>query len=101
MNKKLFTLCMATLPLTAMAGVEIDQPKGGWRHSSTAERYTQEVHYPAASVNTPADTGATALISGHIESTPKDRIPGSPATLIVNGTAMPLKIESDGRFSRP
>lgn len=98
MNKKLLVLWMAILPVSAHAGVELDQPKGGWRQSESFERYTQEVNYPAASVNTPSDTASTALISGRISSHPKAR---SQATLIVNGTSMPMRVESDGRFSRP
>jgi uncharacterized protein YfaP (DUF2135 family) len=98
MNKKLLALWMAALPVSVLAGVELDQPKGGWRQSESGERYTQEVHYPAASVNTPDGTASTALISGRIGGNPKS---GSPATLIVNGTAMPLSVESDGSFSRP
>jgi uncharacterized protein YfaP (DUF2135 family) len=101
MNKKLLALWMAALPVSALAGVELDQPKGGWRQSESGERYTQEVHYPAASVNTPRGTATTALISGRIEGNPKTPHSGSPATLIVNGTAMPLHVESDGSFSRP
>ena len=41
---------------------------------------------------------ASALIRGRIEKTPKDK---KPATLIVNGVAMPQRVEEDGRFSRP
>jgi uncharacterized protein YfaP (DUF2135 family) len=101
MSRILLALWMAIMPVSVLAGVEFDQPKGGWRLSESAERYTQEVHYPAASVNTPDGTAATALISGRIDGNPKSQQSGSPATLIVNGTAMPLQVESDGSFSRP
>ncbi|MFO5795696.1 hypothetical protein ACLBPX_33190, partial [Klebsiella pneumoniae] len=55
------------------------------------------VNYPASSVNVAADQATTARIRGAIESQPKDR----PATLVVNGVSMPLKVDADGSFVRP
>lgn len=101
MNKTALALCMAALSFPVFAEVKLDQPKGGWRQGESGERYTQEVNYPAASVNTPRSASTTALISGHIAGRPKDRSHSEPATLIVNGTAMPLRVEEDGSFSRP
>lgn len=101
MKKILFGLCAAALTFPVSAEVKIDQPRGGWRQGDTGERYTQEVNYPAASVNTPRSASTTALISGRITDMPKNRSSRMQATLVVNGTAMPMRIEEDGSFSRP
>ena len=101
MSKLLFTLCAVVLSLPVLAEVKFDQPKGGWRKGEADDRYTQEVHYPAASVNTPSSSSTTALISGQISGSPKDGSSKTPATLIVNGTAMPLHVNEDGSFARP
>jgi uncharacterized protein YfaP (DUF2135 family) len=101
MNIKLLALSMIALSGPALAEVEIDQPKGGWRKSGAGERFTQEVHYPAASVNTPEGTSTAAMIRGRISDYQKSKASETPATLIVNGTAMPLQVEQDGSFSRP
>jgi uncharacterized protein YfaP (DUF2135 family) len=82
-------------------GVEITAPLNGWRNSAGDEaRYTQEVHYPAVSVNTPEGQSVNALISGRIKGAPKAKPRGSVGTLIVNGTPLPQRIEEDGTFSR-
>jgi uncharacterized protein YfaP (DUF2135 family) len=110
MKKTLVALLALSLQLPAWGGdVTIEEPKGGWRQGETGERYTQEVNYPASVVNTPKSIATTALIKGRIEGARKggDKAehqrpaPDKPATLIVNGTAMPLRIEADGSFSRP
>lgn len=106
MKKILFTLCVAAtasaaLSLPAQAQVKLDEPKGGWRQGESGERYTQDVNYPAAAVNTPRSASTTALIKGRIDGMPKGKPSSAPATLIVNGTAMPLRVEADGSFSRP
>lgn len=91
-------LLACLLAAEAPAQVKIDTPTGGWRHSAgdTAD-YTQEVNYPASSVNVPRGQAASAQIRGRIAGTPK----GKPATLIVNGVAMPLQVNEDGSFARP
>jgi uncharacterized protein YfaP (DUF2135 family) len=82
----------------ALAQVMIDAPKGGWRSSAGArEEYTQVVNYPAASVNLQAGQSETAQIRGRIVGAAK----GKPATLVVNGVAMPMEVQEDGRFARP
>lgn len=82
----------------AAAQVSIDAPHGGWRHSAgDAAAYTQEVHYPASSVNLAPGQAASAQIRGRIRGAPK----GKPATLVVNGVAMPLEVDADGRYGRP
>ena len=97
-----FAVFLLTSPhVVADSTVSIDVPRGGWRGSSDKEAaYTQEVNYPAASVNTRADQAETARIRGHIAAQAKPSS-GRPATLIVNGVAMPLRIEQDGSFERP
>jgi uncharacterized protein YfaP (DUF2135 family) len=101
MNKHLFLLL--TLCTTANAAdITFDAPLNGWRNSFGDDaRYTQEVRYPAAAVNTPEGQSASALIAGHIKGAPKMKSGAAVGTLIVNGTAMPQRIEEDGRFSRP
>ncbi len=95
-------LCTAlAMPLAAAEStVSIDVPKGGWHAPSDKKAsFTQQVTYPAASVNTPAGQAETALIRGRIAAQAKSS--GKPATLVVNGVAMPLRIEQDGSFERP
>jgi uncharacterized protein YfaP (DUF2135 family) len=102
MNLLLPTVCVVALSLPALADeVQLQQPRGGWRQGAPGERYTQEVNYPASTVNTPEDVATTALISGLILRQPKESPTTKPATLVVNGTAMPLHVNPDGSFSRP
>lgn len=83
---------------TATSAVEIDTPRGGWRSGSgEGANYTQAVSYPAVAVSTPGDQADSARIRGHIRGTG----PKNPALLVVNGVAMPLKVEDDGGFDRP
>jgi uncharacterized protein YfaP (DUF2135 family) len=96
MNLRPFALLL--LPACALAQVRIDAPHGGWRNSAGAqEQYTQEVNYPAASVTMQAGQSETAQIRGKIAGAGK----GRPATLVVNGTAMPLELDEEGGFARP
>ncbi|WP_420995366.1 YfaP family protein [Cupriavidus sp. 30B13] len=94
-------LACALAPPAALAGplADLDGPAGGWRHSglsSELERYT------AAYPKPPVDRGAQkyrTLIEGRL------RQAGSagrkPPTLVVNGNAMPLYADEQGRFARP
>jgi len=89
-------LTLATSPAFAQGMVEL--PAGGWRYgASETSGFRQEVQYPAASVNT-AGHGAGAMIRGRIAGTPKDQ---RPATLVVNGVAMPLSTDESGAYARP
>lgn len=98
-------LCLAAACAASWARAEtvtFDAPLNGWRNSAgDKERYTQEVHYPAAVVNTPEDQARLAMIAGSIKANPKSKPAVSVGTLVVNGIAMPQRIEEDGRFSRP
>ncbi len=92
---------LAASPLHAQ--VRIETPAGGWRASASQQQdFIQEVHYPAAAVNSNGRS-ASALIRGHVAGARKAsegdaRLPGR---LVVDGAAMPLEIGADGRFSRP
>jgi uncharacterized protein YfaP (DUF2135 family) len=88
-------------PVSAEPAVGIDVPQGGWHAASDKKAsFTQQVNYPASSVNTPAGQAETALIRGRIAAQAKNAS-GRPATLVVNGVAMPLRVEQDGSFERP
>jgi len=94
-------LFAACLLLPAPAGdpqdpLTIDSPLAGWRRPADQKTgFLQPVHYPASSVNVEASEAA-ALIAGHVASHAK-----TPATLVVNGVAMPLSVSEDGSFARP
>jgi uncharacterized protein YfaP (DUF2135 family) len=93
----LFALA-AAWTAAASAQVSVDTPRNGWRSSAgEAAGFRQQVNYPAASVNASGHE-ASALIRGALAKAPKDR---SPATLVVNGVAMPLSVNEIGRFERP
>ncbi|WP_426395481.1 YfaP family protein [Ralstonia sp. R-29] len=98
------------------SNIELTTPINGWRNSAGDDsRYTQDVHYPAVSVSTPQGQRTTSMIAGRIRNTPKVTAPAddskprrrrgadgsSVGTLVVNGVAMPQRIEADGTFSRP
>lgn len=95
---KILPISLLLLPLWAQAQVTIDTPKGGWRNSAGAqEEYTQAVNYPAASVNLQPGQSETAQIRGRIAGAVK----GKPATLVVNGVAMPMEVGENGAYARP
>lgn len=100
------------------ADVEFSTPVNGWRNTTDdTSRYTQDVHYPAVAVTTPEGQSQSAMIAGQIRATPKKSADAtssaksaksakagkktSVATMIVNGTPLPQRIEEDGSFSRP
>ena len=93
-------LLASTIACTCLAKpVTLESPLGGWNNSKGDKSgFSQSVNYPVSSVNTAEDQPTSALIRGRIEKNPKDK---KPATLIVNGVAMPQRVEEDGRFSRP
>ncbi|WP_020203338.1 YfaP family protein [Cupriavidus sp. WS] len=122
-NLVLASLILPLLATAAHAGdaIEFTTPRNGWRNAAgDTAAYTQEVHYPAVSVSTPAGQPASAMIAGRIRTSPKAdagdagdaasaaapaargrRGAGQVATLVVNGVAMPQRVEEDGSFSRP
>lgn len=98
--KHTFSLALVALAAgsAALAEVRIDAPIGGWRQGSDEAAYTQTVNYPASRVNLGGDQPVSAQIRGQITGAPKER---QPATLVVNGTAMPLEVDEAGHFGRP
>lgn len=98
MKKYMLLLLCISASAAEQTGVTIDTPHSGWRKSKSVEPgYLQEVNYPASSVNARADTPESSLIRGHIKQNQKQL----PALLVVNGTAMPLRIDDDNTFARP
>jgi uncharacterized protein YfaP (DUF2135 family) len=97
-------LIAAATSVLAQPRVDIDTPLAGW-HDTSGEGadFSQQVNYPASSVNSPATQAAQALIRGQIKDFPKPdgKSRQEPGRLIVNGVSMPLKIQDDGSFSRP
>lgn len=98
MARSVLAILLLGLAPHALAQVKIDAPTGGWRQTAGDDAdYTQAIDYPANSVNLRAGQPNSAQIRGRIAGTPKDK----PATLIVNGVAMPLQVNEDGSFARP
>ncbi|CAG4913962.1 YfaP family protein [Paraburkholderia saeva] len=96
-----FLLCANVACAT---GIDFIAPTNGWRNTSgDSARYTQDVHYPAVSVATPEGQSVNAMIAGHIRNAPKTQSKNgtSVATMVVNGTPLPQRVEEDGSFSRP
>jgi len=86
---------------TAQAGtpITLDAPAGGWSNSAGQNTsFAQAVNYPASRANADNPTATGSLIAGHIQGTPKL---DEPLTLVVNGVAMPQRVEADGHFARP
>lgn len=91
--------------------ITLDTPRAGWRSGERDNAgYSQPVSYPASSVSSAENQSDTARIRGSIASTPKTTESSEsdpahnnavPATLIVNGVSMPLKIGESGEFDRP
>lgn len=96
----LLAACFTLLSGAAFAATPVvDSPQGGWRNSRGERNvFSQVINYPASSVNVPEGTPDSSMIRGRIRDHQKD---GKPATLIVNGVAMPIRVEDDGRFARP
>jgi len=100
-------LAASAAAMNTAAQVTITTPAGGWRVAPSQQQdFVQEVHYPAANVNT-AGRSAPALIQGQIAQTPKPAAKArglearQPARLVVDGIALPLEVGDDGRFARP
>ena len=95
-----FLLMLALLCRVSAGAVEVqlDTPIGGWRDS----RLDNELdNYVAAYPKPPVDRGGQryrTLIRGQLKALGRER---RPPTLVVNGTAIPLYHDADGRFARP
>ncbi|MDR0234329.1 MAG: DUF2135 domain-containing protein [Zoogloeaceae bacterium] len=89
-------LAFALMSLPAAA--ELDLPISGWRPGDPDTPFTQAVEYPAVRPSISANTPGSALIQGRIRAHEKQ---ANPATLIVNGNAMPMRLDESGAFARP
>ncbi|MDR2925776.1 MAG: DUF2135 domain-containing protein [Azoarcus sp.] len=89
-------LALALLPVPALA--ELDAPIAGWRLGNPDTPFSQEVHYPAVRPGIDADTPESAQIRGRVRAYAKS---ADTATLVVNGNAMPVRLEAGGAFARP
>lgn len=78
----------------------LETPRAGWRTGTRGNAsFTQVVNYPASSVGSRENQSDSARIRGQIAGQAKPL--ASPARLIVNGVAMPLKVDEQGTFDRP
>lgn len=89
-------LVLALLPFPALA--ELDAPIAGWRLGNPGTPFSQEVNYPAVRPGIDANTPESAQIRGRIRGHAKN---AATATLVVNGNAMPVRLEESGAFARP
>ena len=95
---------LALQALSASAQTRIDTPSGGWTDSSQAAGFSQDVNYPANRVNVKPGTPLSAQIRGHVTASAKqgkDQNHPLPATLVVNGVAMPTEPDEAGNIERP
>jgi uncharacterized protein YfaP (DUF2135 family) len=108
--RDLFCICVSLLLWVGVASaqksaaIEYDGPHGGWNYSGIADRAGDvSFAYPAP----PVDRGgqrSRSLIRGRIlDDLQKAGAAAQrrPARLVVNGTAMPLYTDEQGRFARP
>lgn len=100
MKKRVVALCCGLMTGVCAAGdITLDAPVGGWRFSAGEDQaFMQEVSYPAVRVNVRNAQAFASLIRGHIANAPKK---APPLTLVVNGVAMPQKVDAGGSFARP
>ncbi|CAL92665.1 YfaP family protein [Azoarcus olearius] len=92
-ERALSALLLALAAAPALA--EIEMPVGGWRQGNAEAPYSQEVNYPASRPAIDAGVPGVAQIRGRIARHTK-----GPATLVVNGNAMPLEVDEEGRYGR-
>lgn len=97
-RRSVLILGLPLMLLSAHAPAELDAPISGWRLGNPDTPFTQEVHYPAVRPGIDADTPESAQIRGRI------RVRGKQpdvATLVVNGNAIPVRLNEGGTFARP
>lgn len=100
MNPRMLILALAlALPLAAVAAeIRLDTPAGGW-HDDRLD--PDQGRVAAAYPKPPVDRGGQrhrTVIRGRLTPAPQA---GTPGTLVVNGTAMPLYVDGQGDFARP
>lgn len=94
----------ALLSAPALSLAQLDAPLNGWRPGNADAPYTQTANYPASTPSLAGDVPSSAQIRGKIAGAKKTAANGTafaPARLIVNGNAMPLRLDADGSFGRP
>ena len=93
--------CEIAAPASALA--QLEAPLNGWRPGNADAPYTQVANYPASTPALSENVPSAAQIRGKIENNPKavTNNATTPARLIVNGNAMPLRLDADGSFGRP
>jgi len=98
--KRIVSILLLLGAASVWAGdITLDAPVGGWRHSSTEDQaFMQTVNYPAVKVNVRDTTAVASMIRGHIANVPKKP---KPVTMVINGVAMPQRVEATGEFARP
>ena len=89
-------LAFMLLPVPTLA--ELNAPISGWRLGDPDAPFTQAVEYPAVRPGIDADTPTSAQIRGRIRAHAKKT---DTATLVVNGNAMPVRLDEGGAFARP
>ncbi|MCL2790734.1 MAG: DUF2135 domain-containing protein [Desulfobulbus sp.] len=107
MRTAIFSAILVCAAVTT-AQAQLDAPLNGWRPGDPDASYTQIANYPASTPALDRSTSTTAQIRGKIDSAGKPATAGAaagqaatPARLIVNGNAMPLRLDADGSFGRP
>ncbi len=104
------------LSVAASAQTRIESPTGGWT-SSAESAFNQDVNYPANRVNVKPGTPLSSQIRGNVAQAAKPQAAGvgsapsrrrgeekqfnAPATLVVNGVALPVEPDESGHFERP
>ncbi len=90
-------LVLTSQPADAQDSIELQTPRAGWRvQTEQGAQFSQAISYPASDVNSAVDQSEHARIRGRISAADK-----GPALLLVNGVAMPLKVDEQGGFDRP
>lgn len=99
----LFLTLFSSLACAEGQEVQIDTPHSGWQvNNGENADYSQQINYPASSVNIASEQNASAQIRGQIKGVHKvANQPNQPGRLVVNGIDMPLRVEDDGSFARP
>jgi len=97
-HRKALLLVPALALLSAPALAELTAPISGWRLGNPDTPFTQPVQYPAVRPGIDADTPVSAQIRGRIRAHGKK---SDTATLVVNGNAMPVRLDESGAFARP
>lgn len=102
MSARVLALAVAFVGLAAwkaQAQIQLESPLGGWRDSAGQRiEYTQEVNYPASSVNVNSAHSKAELIRGRIAGAAKGD--NRPIQLVINGLPMPIRL-NNGEFGRP